>query len=204
MNKFPLLFFFLFSVLYQNAFSQNSCAFTLRGKVLHDENSEPIEHAYVWITELEKGTISDDKGNFRVDGLCEGNYNIKVSFIGHQDEEKELEINRNTSLTFRLVAEEVLLEGIEIHGHREAVITTSTVSSLTGRSLDESRGESLGEVLQRIAGVTTFSTGSNISKPVIHGLHSNRIMILNNGIKQEGQQWGRNTLLKSTLLWQMK
>ena len=28
------------------------------------------------------------------------------------------------------------------------------------------------------------------SKPVIHGLHSNRVLILNNGIRQEGQQWG--------------
>lgn len=101
-----------------------------------------------------------------------------------------VEVGRNVSITFRMKGEEVLLEGVEIHGHREAVITTGTVSSLTGRSLDESRGESLGKMLKRIAGVTTYSTGSSISKPVIHGLHSNRIMILNNGIRQEGQQWG--------------
>ena len=25
---------------------------------------------------------------------------------------------------------------------------------------------------------------------MIHGMHSNRVLILNNGVRQEGQQWG--------------
>lgn len=190
MKRIFLLASFLITAIYPYAFSQSPCEFTLRGKVIHDENNEPIENAYIWIIELSEGTISDQKGNFRIDGLCEGSYTIKVSYLGHQDEEKHVELSRNTNVTFRLVAEGLLLEGVEIHGHRDAVITTSTLSSLTGATLDESRGENLGEMLKRIAGVTTFSTGANIAKPVIHGLHSNRIMILNNGVKQEGQQWG--------------
>ena len=35
-----------------------------------------------------------------------------------------------------------------------------------------------------------LQTGSTISKPIIHGLHSNRILTINNGVRQEGQQWG--------------
>ena len=35
-----------------------------------------------------------------------------------------------------------------------------------------------------------IQTGATIAKPVIHGLHSNRILILNNEVRQEGQQWG--------------
>jgi outer membrane receptor protein involved in Fe transport len=41
-----------------------------------------------------------------------------------------------------------------------------------------------------MTGVAVLQTGSTIAKPVIHGLHSNRLLILNNGIRQEGQQWG--------------
>jgi len=185
-----LLIFLVTGAFTLKAFSQENCAFVLRGKVLHHENNEPIENAYIWIDELGRGTISDDKGNFRLDQLCLGTYSIKVTYLGHEEEVKRVDLGRNTSVTFRMIAEDVVLQGVEIHGHRDAVITTSTVASLTGRSLDESRGESLGDILKRIAGVTSFSTGSNISKPVIHGLHSNRIMILNNGIRQEGQQWG--------------
>ena len=188
--KFILFLLLFCSMMGRMAISQVSCDFTLRGKVLHEENNEPIENAYIWVNEIDKGTVSDDKGNFRIDNLCKDYYSIKVTFLGHQEEIKRVKVEKNVSITFRMKGEEVLLEGVEIHGHREAVITTSTVSSLTGRYLDESRGESLGKMLKRIAGVTTFSTGASIAKPVIHGLHSNRIMILNNGIRQEGQQWG--------------
>lgn len=48
----------------------------------------------------------------------------------------------------------------------------------------------LAQSLSRINGVTMLQTGNNISKPVIHGLHSNRILTINNGVRQEGQQWG--------------
>lgn len=187
-----LLFLILSGIAFlpTDVLSQASCEITVRGKVLHHENNEPIAHAYVWIVELGEGTISDDKGNFRIDGLCAQPYNIRVTYLGHQEVEKKIEPNRNTNVTIRMIADGLLLEGVEIHGHRDAVITTSTLSSLSGAALDESRGENLGEMLKRIAGITTFSTGANIAKPVIHGLHSNRIMILNNGIKQEGQQWG--------------
>lgn len=188
--KIKLILLILISLCCGRVFSQNDCTLTLRGKILHQENNEPIENAYVWVDELSKGAISDEKGNFRLDLLCKGTYSIKVNFMGHKEEQKTLLLEKNASITFRMKENEVLLEGVEIHGHREAVITTNTVSSLTGRSLDEIRGANLGEMLKRTSGVTTFSTGANIAKPVIHGLHSNRIMILNNGIRQEGQQWG--------------
>src|SRR5690606_17610964 len=60
----------------------------------------------------------------------------------------------------------------------------------SARELNQSRGKSLGESLKSIAGVTSLNTGNNVSKPVIHGLHSDRVLVLNNGIRQEGQQWG--------------
>src|SRR5690606_23000727 len=91
---------------------------------------------------------------------------------------------------YRLEEEALGLQTVEVHGHRDAVNTTTAVSALYGEKLLESRGENLGESLKRIAGVSTFSTGNSIAKPVIHGMHSNRIMIMNNGIRLESQQWG--------------
>lgn len=191
MNKQTIVWvIILVSFFGSPVFSQTNCGFTIRGKVLHDENNEPIENAYVWIDELAEGAISDEKGNFRVDSICEGKYSVKVNYIGHLEETKVLKVDKNVNVTFRMKGADIVLEGVEIHGHRDAVITTNSVSSLSGEALDEVRGESLGNMLRKIAGVSTFSTGASISKPVIHGMHSNRILILNNGIRQEGQQWG--------------
>lgn len=67
---------------------------------------------------------------------------------------------------------------------------TSIFSTLSGKQLDEVRGSTLSESIKEIPGINLLQTGGTISKPVIQGMHSNRIVLLNNGIKQEGQQWG--------------
>src|SRR6201996_3633207 len=64
--------------------------------------------------------------------------------------------------------------------------------SIGGKALEEIRGLSLGESLKSVAGVNSLQTGPSISKPVIHGVYSNRILILNNGVRQEGQNWGND------------
>lgn len=46
------------------------------------------------------------------------------------------------------------------------------------------------QTLGNIPGVRSMDIGSGFSKPVIRGMGFNRIAVLENGIKQEGQQWG--------------
>ncbi|WP_225587014.1 TonB-dependent receptor [Algoriphagus sp. Y33] len=167
------------------------CNLSIRGKIIHLENNEPIDAAYVWVIEAEEGAISDQNGNFTIKNLCRGTYTLTIQYLGHKDVRDTVQLESNTfSKTYRLEDEAFELGGVEIHGHRDAVQTTTAVSALYGEKLMESRGENLGESLKRISGVSTFSTGNSISKPVIHGMHSNRIMIMNNGIRLEGQQWG--------------
>ena len=46
------------------------------------------------------------------------------------------------------------------------------------------------DAISRQPGVSQITTGSGISKPVIRGMGYNRVVVVNNGIRQEGQQWG--------------
>ncbi len=50
---------------------------------------------------------------------------------------------------------------------------------------------SLPQTLAGIPGVKAMNIGSGQSKPVIRGLGFNRMVVTENGIKHEGQQWGR-------------
>lgn len=186
----PIVLLFSFLLITANSFGQEECLLVLRGKVVHEENNEPIEGAYVWLTDSEKGAVTDFQGNFRISKICSGEQILKVQYLGHKDNLEKVNIQSNMSITIRLMAEDVQLEGVEIHGHEDALLTTNTVSGIYGDELRISRGQNLGETLRRIPGVTTYSSGSSIQKPVIHGLHSNRILILNNGVRLEGQQWG--------------
>ncbi|MBQ3657536.1 MAG: TonB-dependent receptor [Bacteroidales bacterium] len=49
---------------------------------------------------------------------------------------------------------------------------------------------SLMQSLSLIPGVQAMNIGSNVSKPVIRGLGFNRLAVVENGIKHQGQQWG--------------
>ncbi len=49
---------------------------------------------------------------------------------------------------------------------------------------------SLMQTLEQIPGVKAMSIGSGQSKPIIRGLGFNRMVVAENGIKHEGQQWG--------------
>ena len=178
-------------ILSLGTLSAQKCDLVLRGRVLHLENNQPIEAAYIWLSESATGVVTDANGNFMLKNLCQGQQTIQITFIGHKEIKQSIGLNSAiNNLTFKMEEESVALGTVDVHGHREAVQTTTAVSTLYGEALLQSRGESLGESLKRVAGVSTFSTGNTISKPVIHGLHSNRILILNNGIRLEGQQWG--------------
>ena len=46
------------------------------------------------------------------------------------------------------------------------------------------------QALEHVPGVRSMDIGSGFSKPMIRGMGFNRISVTENGIKQEGQQWG--------------
>ena len=89
---------------------------------------------------------------------------------------------------------------------RHLLLNSSIVTGLTGESklsempspvslidADALRGGAFSNIIQSISrepGVSRISTGSGIAKPVIRGLGYNRVVVIADGIRQEGQQWG--------------
>lgn len=46
------------------------------------------------------------------------------------------------------------------------------------------------DAIAKYPGISQITTGGGISKPVIRGMGYNRVLVVNDGIRQEGQQWG--------------
>ncbi|HLF46279.1 MAG TPA: TonB-dependent receptor, partial [Chitinophagaceae bacterium] len=46
------------------------------------------------------------------------------------------------------------------------------------------------DALSKKSGMAQSGTGPGISKPIIRGLGYNRVVVINEGVRQEGQQWG--------------
>ena len=79
------------------------CDLILRGRVLHLENNQPIEAAYVWLSESATGVATDANGNFTLSNLCPGQQTIQITFIGHKEIKQSIVLNSATSnLTFKM------------------------------------------------------------------------------------------------------
>ncbi len=169
--------------------AQLNCSFVLKGQVL-DEQGQPLRGATVIISKSQMGSVSDAEGAFAFKNLCSGNYVLLVQFLGYTTQQIEASTKKASSITIRLQPEDSLLQEVVVQDKAPQITVTSNYTQLSGRELDETNGKSLGEALRNMTGVSTIQSGPAIFKPVIHGVHSQRILILNNGIRQEGQQWG--------------
>ena len=57
-------------------------------------------------------------------------------------------------------------------------------------ALEKGASSNIIDKISKFPGISQITTGSGISKPVIRGLGYNRVVVIDDGIRQEGQQWG--------------
>lgn len=171
--------------------AQTDCNYSLSGKVICSKLNEELAFATIYIKEINKGVSANDKSHFYIDELCSGKYTIQILSTGHKTLDTLIEIIQNKTITFNLLPDNDLKEVVvEEHQVKKQEIETLQKDELSGVALDKTRGATLGESLKSITGVNTLQTGPGISKPMIHGLYGNRILLLNNGVRLEGQNWG--------------
>jgi iron complex outermembrane receptor protein len=164
----------------------------LSGRVSDHESREALPGATVLLLETQQATQTDPSGAYQLSAPA-GLYHVQVRFVGYAVETAEVRLDATSPAVvrnFQLHPDAVVLKGAEVRGHRADEPNAQATNSLSGAALRQTSGQTLGEALQKISGVSAIQTGPSIFKPIIHGLHSNRISILNNGVRQEGQQWG--------------
>lgn len=172
--------------------TQEPCNSKVTGTVIDAKSQTPLAGVVVYIKGTGKGVITDAKGVFQIPDLCKGEHICICRMIGYKQTEFIIHHHHNHShldKKLQLHQEERLLDEIMVAG-KKIETSTQAKSTLSEEELDKSTGKNLGESLKNLTGVNTLQTGHSISKPVIHGVHSNRVLVLNNGIRQEGQQWG--------------
>ena len=184
------LLFFSLLLVYQGI-SQTACNCTLKGKVISKESGEVILGSYVYLKGQKTKAQTDEKGNFKIEKICPGTYLLVCEMSSFNKFETSITLKDHDDLTENLSLEthdEHLME-VMVTG-KKTEITSQLKGELSSEERSQRNGLSLGEMLKGISGVQSLQTGSSISKPIIHGMHSSRVIILNQGVRQEGQQWG--------------
>lgn len=167
------------------------CNYTLSGYILDEHDQTPLEYASIFIRELGTGANADQNGFYAIDRLCAGVYSLLIRHVGCEPREEQINIEGDLKKTFVLEHHTLELHEVVVAGKSERRELSLASSQLGEDDVFTSQGKSLAESLKSLSGVNSLQSGPTISKPVIHGLHSNRILVVNNGIRQEGQQWGR-------------
>jgi iron complex outermembrane recepter protein len=185
MVRFLALLFFLFTGFL--SVKAQGCTFALIG-IVQDENGNTLPGATLILSG--KTVVTSDAGEFTFKDLCAGDFELTVRYIGYTDSHVAVRIPGSKRIVIKLSTSETTLNAVEISGNSTRMGLTNSTYSLSQEELEHFSGKSLGEALKRVPGVSALQTGPAIFKPVIDGLHSQRILILNNGIRQEGQQWG--------------
>jgi len=198
LNFFPMYFWLkagaaamMLMVCHSAAHSQDgNCSHRLIIQIKDGKSAQIIEGALV--SAGDRQTFSDEQGYCIFDSLCQGNIHLHIQTM---DAVSETDIDfTGTKDTFivktNAQTQGVTLDDVEVRGHKTAIQTVNAVQTLNKAQLQQVQGGSLAAQLQSIPGVSMLQTGGTIAKPVINGMYGNRVLILNNGVRQQGQQWG--------------
>ena len=95
----------------------------------------------------------------------------------------------STDVFYRhLQLNEVMVTGVT--GNTKLKHSTVPISVVTGKELRQLTSTNIIDAVAKEPGMAQITTGGGISKPIIRGLGYNRIIVMNEGVRQEGQQWG--------------
>jgi TonB-dependent receptor len=175
-NKLALLFFIIVCFLTSSAFADG----TLRGVVLDSLAGYNLPGANVMISGTALGAATNLDGEYRIDNVPAGSYEVVFSYIGYQTKSVNVEIADGetkmvSALLYPIAIEgEAILITAQARGQQQA-INQQLASDRIANIVSEQRIQELPDfnaaaALSRLPGVSTQKSSGEDNKVVIRGL----------------------------------
>ncbi|MCU0647880.1 MAG: TonB-dependent receptor [Gemmatimonadaceae bacterium] len=167
----------------------------LHGVVVDSVAARALSGALVMVEgpQLARRTRTDDAGHFDLHELPAQPLRLTVRLVGFAPLTRTIDLTRgDVRVTVTLSQATVQLSAVSVTGDTLADPLSQSVAmtTLDAEALSRQRGQTLGETIKYVPGVSLIQFGPSIAKPVIRGLNSQRILVMNSGLRQEDQQWG--------------
>ncbi len=183
-----LLFVFTTSIadLYAQRSASSAPAQRVEVVVVDSLTGKPIADVYIQ-TEREASLTSSS-------GVARLGYRhtlrLVLSHLSYRTKEITLTPKPGSSpLRIALSPAVASLDEVSIYGAKISR-SISVAQQISQEEILSNMGKTLASALASTKGVAMLSTGPLASKPTIHGMHSGRVMIVNNGMRHIGQDWG--------------
>ena len=166
---------------------------SLSGKITATKNNRALNGASIYIPDIKIGAVSKPDGTYELNNIPNGTYLVEVSYVGYSAQSKEITVKGPTDINFNLDVSSVESPEVVVTGVASATeqqTNPAPVSIVTQNTFKETISDNIIDALRNSPGVSQITGGPAISKPVIRGLGYNRVVVVNDGIRQEGQQFG--------------
>lgn len=167
-------------------FSQQSdCHFIVQGKVLDSLKQSPLFNTEIQIVGINSSKVfTNDNGEFSIKNICAGNYELHV----HHHDCEHLDITLNITKDTQLI---IYLNHSAHEFKKITILSKNNTNNKFKPNINTiNQGNNIAELMENINGVQILRTGSNISKPIVNGLSGQRVIMIHNGVRLEGQNWG--------------
>ena len=159
MKVFYLLKPCLLLLLMMSAFIVKAQTSSLTGTVL-DETGQSLPGASVQIKSLNKSTITDVSGTYRLTGLSNGSFLVTVSYVGYSSTEQKVNVSGSTTVNFSIKPDAQNLNEVVVIGYgtvekKNLTGSVSTVSSKDFQTGNITSPEQL--IAGKVAGVQITS-----------------------------------------------
>jgi len=170
--------------------SQN-CNNSLSGLVTDIHDGQLLTGVTLIVAETGQAVQTNLDGTYSFTNLCNATYYIQVSHPYCLTKGFTVKVSGDTKKSFKLEHHLEELNQITIEGKAYADKSKTLLEHTINKDeLERFSSGSVGDALKSLSGVSALNSGSTVVKPLIHGLHSSRVAIINNGVRMEDQEWG--------------
>ena len=172
------------------SYSQD-CTFIMSGKVSDLHDGKPLSEALLLVAGTNISAETDSEGKFILKGLCDRSYSIQVAHPSCSTKIFSVKVKGNSTRNFKLEHHLEEFNEITVTGKAfDEKSKTMNNATISRAEIERLSSGNLGDALSKISGVSSLSTGNAILKPLINGLHSSRVVVVNNGVRMQDQEWG--------------
>ena len=142
---------------------------SVRGKIVDEATGEPVEFVNILLNHkgnnnMAGGTITDEQGSFRIEGLEFGSYVLTVSYIGYQNATREFTLSSTAkNAHFKQIAiseDNQMLKEVEVTGIRSQMKFEIDKKVFNVDQAIAATGGSASDILQNIPSVEVDTEGT--------------------------------------------
>lgn len=170
---------------------------------VEDTSGEVLPGAVVLLYPGRHMALTDANGLAVIGPVPDGRYRLEVSYLGYEKHSSEIDIPHRGALKVVLQARLMSLQEVKVTasaarlGKPALMLPSEAVGQAFVRKF---YAGSLASTLERLPGMNSIRIGMGQSKPMIRGMAFNRVLVVTDGLRHEGQQWGEEHGLETDAL----